>query len=309
MKNLLLHIRHLVRTHDCVTVPGIGSFIAATLPALIDEQRRLFLPPVRHISFNAEIAHNDGLLAASVARRDRISFEDATSRIEKAVEIIRHELAQARALEIHGIGTLSLSDNGNIIFTPSPNPDFVNPYAILQPVEMTLLTDETLQEPRRRHFILRIGTRAIRVAASVAIAASLGALLFVPLRDSSAIPVIKAAIWPQHDSTTETTFIEKPQPSIELIFTEAPLGGCDIINPDKNEDTTPLFGVVVGVFSDRDKAEAFVGQNAALSIHPARNGRFRVCAATATAIDECSTIAAKLRADGTWPEAWPARLR
>ena len=315
MKNLLLHIRYLVRSHDCVTIPGIGSFIAATLPALVDESRALFMPPTRYISFNSEINHNDGLIAASVARRDAISFEAATSRVEKAVEQMRRDLSQFRFIDFPGIGTLSLDAQGLLQFAPATSAAFINPYAILQPVAMHVGAEEEPVAPRRRPRIIRIGAGAMRVAASVAITVSLGALLFFPLRDSSTLPFIKAAIWPSTVSNVPATpaFVEKPQPDVELISAEAPAGGYEILTPGSDpasaEAPASVFGVVVGVFSDADKATAFIGDATALTSYPTRNGQFRVCAATASTMEECAAMASKFRADGTWPEAWPARLR
>ncbi len=317
MKNLLLHIRYLVRSHDCVTIPGIGSFIAATLPALVDEPRAIFMPPTRYISFNSEISHNDGLIAASIARRDAISFETATSRVDKAVEQMRRDLAQFRFIDFPGIGTLSLDAQGLLQFTTAPSADFINPYAILQPVAMSVEAEEAPAEPSRRPRLIRIGAASMRVAASVAITVSLGALLFFPLRDSSTLPFIKAAIWPAtvSDAPAATVFVEKPQPDVELIFAEAPADGYEIAaaddaTPPQPETTdAPLFGVVVGVFSDADKAQAFIGDTPGFTTFQARNGWYRVCAATAPSMDQCSAIASKYRAEGTWPEAWPVRIR
>ncbi|MBD5197702.1 MAG: hypothetical protein HDS86_00885 [Bacteroidales bacterium] len=317
MKNLLLHIRYLLRSHDCVTIPGIGSFIAATLPALVDESRALFMPPTRYISFNSEITHNDGLIAASVARRDAVSFETATAKVEKAVEQMRRDLSQFRFIDFHGIGTLSLDDQGLLQFIPEASAEFINPYSILQPVAMHIEAAEEPVAPKRRPRIIRIGAGAMRVAASVAITVSLGALLFFPLRDSSTLPFIKAAIWPSAMSNVQATpaFVEKPQPHVELIFAEAPAHGHEIlqtsgITAQDEETPAPVFGVVVGVFSDADKAEIFIGNTPGLVTYPAKNGRqFRVCAATASTMEECAAMASKYRADGTWPEAWPARLR
>lgn len=316
MKNLLLHIRYLVRSHDCVTIPGIGSFIAATLPALVDESRALFMPPTRYISFNSEINHNDGLIAASIARRDNISFEAATTRVETAVNQIRHDLAHFREIDFPGIGTLGLDlASDRIQFYPSASADFINPYAILQPVAMHVETAEEPVVPRRRPRIIRIGAGAMRVAASVAITVSLGALLFFPLRDSSTLPFIKAAIWPSTvgEVPATTAFVEKPQPEVELIFAEAPADGHEILSPGSTpasvETDAPVYGVVVGVFSDAEKAEAFIGDASGMTSFQARNGQFRVCAATASTMEECAAMASKYRTDGTWPEAWPARIR
>ena len=147
----------------------------------------------------------------------------------------------------------------------------------------------------------------MRVAASVAITISLGALLFFPLRDSSALPIVKAAIWPSSVEADAPvyTFVERPQPDIELLFAEAPAEIENKVEPAEEH----IYGVVVGVFSSQEKAESFIGNRQNLSIRPTGNGLVRVYAATTATKEESTLIASRLRASGEWPEAWPAKIR
>ena len=55
-------IRELLFGHDCVIVPGFGGFIGNYTPASIDKSSGTFYPPVKQISFNRNLNHNDGLL-------------------------------------------------------------------------------------------------------------------------------------------------------------------------------------------------------------------------------------------------------
>ncbi len=293
-----------------MTIPGFGAFIATTIPALIDEPRRLFMPPVRYISFNSEITHNDGLIAASVARRDGISFETASAIVDKAVEQLRREIATYGSVDFGPVGTIKSDEKGLLQFTPAPCPDFVNPYSVLSPV-LFPTADAAEEAPRKRQpRIIRIGTSALRIAASVTITVSLGALLFVPLRDSSAIPIVKAAIWPSEKKTEEIvkTFDERQQPDIQLIFAEAPdrSDETDSITPPT---VTEAYGVVVGVFSSADKAETFIAGRQGLSCGNDRRGFTRVYAATTATMEESASIAARFRNSGEWPEAWPAKIQ
>lgn len=310
MKNLLLHIRYLVRCHDCVTIPGFGSFIATTLPALVDESRELFMPPARYISFNSEITHNDGLIAASIARRDNISFEAASAAVDKAVELIRHEIATYGTITFPSVGTLKADTQGLITFTPDASADFVNPYSILEPVRFPAKDiiaaglPEDLPAPKPR--IIRIGASAMRIAASVAITVSLGALLFFPLRDSSAIPLVKAAIWPSQTDAPAPAEITINRPEIELLFAEAP---ADTTACETTAAPADTYGVVVGVFSSADKADIFIAGRENLTCGTDRKGHTRVYAATAATMKECAAAAAQMRASGEWPDAWPARIQ
>ena len=73
------HIEYLLRNHDCVIVPGWGAFIAQYQPASFTEDGQM-LPPSRLIGFNASISHQDGLLASSVMRREKISYDAASNK-------------------------------------------------------------------------------------------------------------------------------------------------------------------------------------------------------------------------------------
>lgn len=293
-----------------MTIPGFGSFIATTLPALVDESRGLFMPPARYISFNSEITHNDGLVAASIARRDNISFEAAAAAVDKAVELIRHEIATYGVLTFPSVGTLKADPQGLITFVPDSSTDFVNPYSALEPVRFPAHDTKAdnkpadLSAPRPR--IIRIGASAMRIAASVAITVSLGALLFFPLRDSSAIPLVKAAIWPSQTDAPAPADVIVSRPDIELMFAEAP---ADTTAAHTATVPADSYGVVVGVFSSADKADMFIAGRENLTCGTDRKGHTRVYAATTATMEECAAAAAQMRASGEWPDAWPARIQ
>jgi len=56
-------ISELLIEHDCVTVPGLGSFLGNFKSAHYDLENEKFYPPSKQISFNSQIKVNDGLLA------------------------------------------------------------------------------------------------------------------------------------------------------------------------------------------------------------------------------------------------------
>ena len=60
-------IRELLFGHDCVIIPGFGGFIGNYNPAHIDKNSGTFYPPVKQISFNRNLNHNDGLLVGRIS--------------------------------------------------------------------------------------------------------------------------------------------------------------------------------------------------------------------------------------------------
>ena len=89
MTNISQHIEFLLRRHDCVILPTIGAFIASYKAAHINNEWGIITPPKREIYFNASINNNDGLLANSIARKNRISFEAANRLLLQEIEKIR----------------------------------------------------------------------------------------------------------------------------------------------------------------------------------------------------------------------------
>jgi hypothetical protein len=75
-------IRELLFSHDCVIVPGFGGFIGNYNPARIDKSTSTFYPPVKQISFNRNLNHNDGLLVGRVSGFSKVSYGDARNIVE-----------------------------------------------------------------------------------------------------------------------------------------------------------------------------------------------------------------------------------
>ena len=70
------HISELLFQHDCVTVPGFGSFLGNYKSAEYDFKDEKFHPPYKQISFNSQIKDNDGLLAKHISSKLNLSYEN-----------------------------------------------------------------------------------------------------------------------------------------------------------------------------------------------------------------------------------------
>ena len=89
MNTIILHIEYLLRRHECVVLPGWGAFIARRTPAYFyDKENSLMMPPSRRVAFNAELQEDDGLLASSLCRREKLTYGEAASYIRRQVEYI-----------------------------------------------------------------------------------------------------------------------------------------------------------------------------------------------------------------------------
>lgn len=118
MIELNRHIEILLLSNDCVIVPGLGGFMTHHADAWYDDGSRQFLPPLRTLGFNPQLKINDSLLALSYVEAYDISYPEALRRIEDEVNELRQHLETEGYYELNDIGTLSLNEDGNCVFTP-----------------------------------------------------------------------------------------------------------------------------------------------------------------------------------------------
>jgi len=111
------HISELLFKHDCVTVPGFGSFLGNYKSAEYDFKEQKFHPPYKQISFNAQIKDNDGLLAKLISLELNLSYDDALKKIHQEVLDWKQKL-QHQTVQLKKIGELYLNSEKSIVFVP-----------------------------------------------------------------------------------------------------------------------------------------------------------------------------------------------
>jgi hypothetical protein len=111
-------IRELLFGHDCVIVPGFGGFIGNYTPATIDKSTGTFHPPVKLISFNRNLNHNDGLLIKRISAERGLNYGDARTMVEEFVAGIRKRLDKGEKIVFDKIGTFVNNEEGNVQFEP-----------------------------------------------------------------------------------------------------------------------------------------------------------------------------------------------
>lgn len=117
-------IKELLFGHDCVIVPGFGGFIGNYTPARIDKNTGTFYPPVKQISFNRNLNHNDGLLLGRISASAEINYGDARSMVEEFVAGIRKKLERGEKIVFDHIGSFINNHEGNIQFEPDRSANY-----------------------------------------------------------------------------------------------------------------------------------------------------------------------------------------
>lgn len=111
-----LLVQHLLHEEDCVVVPGFGGFVTNYRSAVIEPSKNIILPPSKQISFNAQLAKNDGFLAKTISAGSGITYAQALESITHRVAVWNSILNDQRYLEFEGLGSFIQDKEGNITF-------------------------------------------------------------------------------------------------------------------------------------------------------------------------------------------------
>ena len=134
-------VSELLVEHDCVTVPGLGSFLGNFKSAHYDLENEKFYPPSKQISFNSQIKANDGLLAKHISEKSNTEYDLSLKEIHQ--EVIKITLSlKKQSVELKDIGELNLNKEGNIVFTPSLVKNFLKDSFGLSPIYIKELSKE-----------------------------------------------------------------------------------------------------------------------------------------------------------------------
>ena len=131
---LELYISDLLYRYQCIIVPDFGAFLTHTRPARLSEDTALWYPPAKHISFNAQLHANDGLLAKYIANAEKTTYENALSAIAKTVEAWQQSIHNKEILTLEHIGKLWLNENNSTQFKPSESINYLASSFGLPPV-------------------------------------------------------------------------------------------------------------------------------------------------------------------------------
>jgi nucleoid DNA-binding protein len=124
-------IRELLFSHDCVIIPGFGGFIGNYTPARIDKSDNTFHPPVKQISFNRNLNHNDGLLIGRVSESAGLNYADARNIVEEFARDLSARLAKCEKIVFDHIGSFVNNHEGNVQFEPDREANYhLNSYGL-----------------------------------------------------------------------------------------------------------------------------------------------------------------------------------
>lgn len=320
MERLALHIEYLLLRHDCVVVPGFGAFINVYHSALEDSKTHSLQPMTTEVRFNSALKHNDGMLATSYARRERVSYAEGREMVRVAVSDLQDTLALESEVSIGRIGRIRTDKSGNLTFHPLLTPHKLSaalgylpvkrhaPAVEVAPAAATAVTETETAEPAvenpirqfdtDRNYYIPINKMFARMAASFAVVAVLCLSLILPFtrdyhEDQASVVPVKAI-------TTAVTKASQQIQAEELAAAAA----------EPEAEVAPLpktWHLVVGTFRSQDEADNFISSknDSPYELHTVASRRMvRVVAISAT---DKETLLPELNSpefQSAFPQAW-----
>jgi hypothetical protein len=314
-------IRELLFGHDCVIVPGFGGFIGNYTPARIDKSSGTFFPPLKQISFNRNLNHNDGLLVGRISGSAGINYGDARNMVEEFVLEIRKRLEKGEKVVFDNIGAFTYNHEGSLQFEPDRNVNYHLDSYGLESFQCLPLEGYDVRKRIIRHVgkdpVHQVSVRKVLWRAAVIIPL-LVAVVAVPLKtdlfrakveSTTMNPLVSAEF--EHNKNAVDQFAkdsaseikENNSPAIEESAVPA-----EVIPVESH--LTSYF-VITGSFKSEDnaisqanmlRAEGFTPEIVATS-----NGFYRVCAISC---NDLSTASAKKDSiSKKFPDSWVSRKR
>lgn len=325
------HIEFLLARHDCVVVPGLGAFLAHSVPSRFDAETETLMPPSRTVGFNPEVNVNDGLLADSVMRRHGLTRQGAMDAIADEVSAMRHQLELSGDVAVGRIGILHRGNEGSTpTFEPLAAEMSLSRFAGLQPVGARLIDrPEKTSVPRVASASRPVASapRLFKIAASAAAMVCLGLVLSTTtLRhgpevnhasldsglSSSADNVVALAAEKNTAQPERSLYIAVPAAvdALAVVDTATPRP-LAAVQPVSNtvqrmslrfNDADP-FIIVVASLASPAQAQKYITEKGDTSLrYVEMDGFYRVYAATA--LSSASGRAAIASIAGKYPSAW-----
>lgn len=173
-------VQQLLRQHPMVILPGLGGLVIVRVPAQLDAQRGRIVPPSSTILFNAQLNHNDGLLAQTVASHWGFGPREADNWITDAISELRFTLASGSSVEWIGIGTLKHNYEGRIQFIADAENTISSEAFGLKPLQLTEVHHQRNLNVRALDTVLALPVK--RIASYAAAAMMAGLMIWLPFQ-------------------------------------------------------------------------------------------------------------------------------
>jgi hypothetical protein len=299
-------IRELLFVHDCVIVPGFGGFIGNFSPAHADESSGTFYPPVKKISFNSNLNHNDGLLIGKISQATGVNYGDARHMVEEFVKEIKGRLEKREKVVFDHIGTCVFNQENNILFEPEANINYHAGSFGLESFQWYPAREYDVRKRVTRHISrepVRISATRKNLWRAAVLIPVLALLIAVPLKtdrfksrvESTSLNPLVTAEFENNKKAIDEAAVIVPDTSIR-VKPETPAVPIDDVQ----------YTIITGSFKSEGNAlshvEILKADGYEPEIHQASNGFYRVTAMTCTSKE--TALSTRDSISNKFPGSW-----
>ncbi len=153
------YIQELLYRYNCVIVPNFGAFLTQMKSAVLHKSSNAFYPPSKVISFNEQLATNDGLLVSYMADAEKVPYEEMLERVIGIAKEWKMKLKSGERLELSNIGEFWLNNEGKFQFEPSYQVNYLtSSYGLSSfvsiPITREVLKEEVMELEEKIPFII-----------------------------------------------------------------------------------------------------------------------------------------------------------
>jgi hypothetical protein len=315
-------IRELLFGHDCVIVPGFGGFIGNYTPARIDKSTSTFYPPLKQISFNRNLNHNDGLLIGKISSSSGLNYGDARNIVEEFVLGVRRKLEKGEKVVFDNVGSFINNQEGNIQFEPDRDVNYYLDSYGLESFQCVPLVGYDVRKriirQKDKDPVAHVSLRKILWRAAV-IVPLLSILVIVPLKtdlfktkvETTTLNPLVTAEFENNKKAVDEGINELPKTEEIVAAKTEPVKSAESITVNPVAKETNGYFVITGSFKSKDNAISQVDKLKEEGFSPeiisTDNGFYRVCAVI------CSDLhAAMTKKDSIadkFPGSWISRKK
>lgn len=160
--NQITHlIAELLFKHDCIIVPDFGGFVARNYSSNFSKGSNVLYPQSKHILFNKNLIHNDGLLISALMQKCNTPIIDATKQIEDYKSYIQSLLSAKKRFELNNIGLLYIDAENTLRFEAKADVNFLLDSFGFEPV----IANELIIESEKQIVVKQYEDRKIVIEA------------------------------------------------------------------------------------------------------------------------------------------------
>ena len=128
-------VKELILDNDRVVLPGLGCFVAETVPAYFSDKGYTINPPYRKLYFRARPDEGD-VLVRFYAKSNDLSYEVAEKIIRDFVAELKSVLHVKKAVVFPGLGRLRATKENNVFFIADEDLDIYPEGFGLEPISL-----------------------------------------------------------------------------------------------------------------------------------------------------------------------------